>query len=561
MTKKIPVGISNFKKIIEENYYYVDKTLLVKDIADSSEVVLVTRPRRFGKSLNLSMLRYFYEISEQPTAHLFKDLAICKHPTLMQAQGKYPVIFITFKEILAPTYEEMLEQFAYTIAQEFNRHEYLLTSDALNKIEKKRFERLQNEEGSKADLANSLQFLSHVLAKHHQKQVVIIIDEYDVPVQSAYLQDFYEPLILFVKRLLTGLFKDNPVLEKGIISGIYTLAKSGIFTGLNNLDIYNLTDEKMADKFGFTEQEATDMLGFYKIQDPNAVKLWYNGYIFGDSHGMFNPWSMSKCIDKNGALEIYWANTSDNALLKKMITHASASTKTDLELLLTDQIIEKSVDESILFSDIDKVSEMIWTMLLFTGYVTYTHYSLKGGKKLCSLTIPHEEIKNLYKDLIEKIFSELVSSGKALEFLKALIEGDTELFATHLQNFILNSMSAYDVSSNEPEKSYHLFVLGLLVMLGDDYLVKSTQESGLGRYDLMIIPKQKHRKGIIIELKKVLTDKPEALEKAAQIAIDQIIATKYPQVLYEQDIHDIVCYGIAFKGKNVFVKSIELSNL
>lgn len=418
MTKRIPVGISNFKKIIEENYYYVDKTLLVKDITVSGEVVLVTRPRRFGKSLYLSMLRYFYEISEQSTAHLFKDLAICEHSTLMQKQGKYPVIFVTFKEILSPTYEEMLEQFAYTIALEFNRHEYLLSSAELNKSEKKRFERLQNEEGSKTDLANSLQFLSHVLAKHHQKQVVIIIDEYDVPVQSAYLQGFYEPLILFVKRLLTGLFKDNPVLEKGIISGIYTLAKSGIFTGLNNPDIYNLTDEKMADRFGFTQQEATAMLQYYKIQDPDSVKLWYNGYIFGDSQSMFNPWSMSKCIDRNGALEIYWANTSDNALLKKMITNASVNTKTDLELLLTGQIVEKSVDESILFSDIDNVSEMIWTMLLFTGYVTYTHYTLKGGKKLCSLTVPNQEIEYLYKDLIGKIFSEFVSNGKALEFLK-----------------------------------------------------------------------------------------------------------------------------------------------
>lgn len=559
MTKQIPVGISDFKEIIERNYYYVDKTLLIKDIVESGKVILITRPRRFGKSLNLSMLRYFYEQNEQSTAHLFDNLAVWQHPSLRELQGAYPVIFVTFKDLLSSSYEVMINQFAYAISQEFNRHEYLLSSSALNESEKKRFKRILNEEGSQVDLGTSLQFLLRVLAKHHKRNVVIIIDEYDVPVQNAYLYGFYEKLILFIKELLTSVLKDNPILEKAVITGIYTLAKAGIYTGLNNLDVYNLTDEKMADKFGFTLQEATAMFEYYNIQNPDEVKAWYNGYVFGKSHGIFNPWSMVKCVDKKGALILYWANTSDNALLKKMIMNATVNIKTDLELLLTDQTVEKLIDESILFADIDREPELIWTILLFTGYVTYTQYVLKGGKKVCSLAIPNQEIKYLYKDLIGKLFGQMVGSGKTVEFLRALTEGNTELFANHLRDFILNSMSSHDISSAEPEKSYHLFVLGILVMLGDEYIVKSNQESGLGRYDLMIIPKQKHRKGIVIELKKVSSDKSDALELAAQKAIEQILETKYAQAFYEQDIHDIICYGIAFAGKQVCVKSIELS--
>ncbi len=424
--------------------------------------------------------------------------------------------------------------------------------------DKERFNRLQNEKGTELDLASSLQFLSLVLSKHHQKKVIVLIDEYDVPIQAAYVHGFYEKLILFAKELFMGVLKDNPALEKGVITGIFTLAKAGIFTGLNNLDVYNLTKEKMADKFGFTSQEATALLQYYKIHDLDAVQQWYNGYIFGKRHDMFNPWSMIKCVENKGALEIYWANTSDNILLKKMITRAGAATKTDLEMLLTDHVVEKTVNESIVFPDLDVEPEIIWTILLFTGYVTYTHYEIKDGKKACSLTIPNQEIKFLYKDLIKRLFVELVRGGNAIEFLQAFTEGRTEAFSHHLQGFILNSMSVYDLSSSEPEQSYHLFVLGLLVMLSDEYTVKSNQESGFGRYDIMIIPKQKHRKGIVIELKKVWTDGPDALEKTAQKALDQIIEKRYTQALFEQGIKEVICYGIAFEGKQVFVKTLEL---
>ena len=530
MAKKIPVGIWNFRKIIEEDYYFVDKSLLIKEIAESGEVVLMTRPRRFGKTLNLSMLQYFYEKSEISTAHLFEGLAIWQYEEFRSLQGQFPVIFVTFKDIFQSTYGEMIKKFAFIIALEFKRHAYLLSSPALDASDSERFSRLQAEIGSERDLASSLHFLSRALSKHHNKKIMILIDEYDVPVQAAYVHGFYEQCILFAKELMTGAFKDNLALEKGLITGIFTLAKSGIFTGLNNLDIFNLTGERFADKFGFTAEEADTMLRYYNIQDLHEVQQWYNGYIFGTMHGIFNPWSIIKCIGNKGALEIYWANTSDNVLLKKMITNAGAATKIDLEILLTDQIIEKTIEESIVFPDLDLEPDMIWTILLFTGYITYKHYEIKEGKKACSLIIPNQEIKFLYKNLIKKLFIESVMGGKAVEFLQALTEGNNEIFSNHLQNFVLNSMSAHDLSSAEPEQSYHLFVLGLLVMLSDDYAVQSNRESGLGRYDIMIIPKQRHRKGIIIELKKVWTIGPDALEKAAQKAIDQIIEKNTPKL-------------------------------
>ncbi len=560
MTKKIPIGIWNFKKIIEEGYYYVDKSLLIKDIIDSGEVVLMTRPRRFGKTLNLSMLQYFYEISEQPTKHLFEDLAIWRHDEYKAFQGYYPVIFVTFKDIFQTSYEAMLKKYAFIIALEYKRHAYLLSSDILDSDDKERFNRIKSETGTELDLASSLQFLSLVLFKHHHKKVIILIDEYDVPVQAAYVNNFYTPLINFAKELLTGVLKDNPALEKGVITGIFTLAKSGIFTGLNNLDIFNLTDEKMADKYGFTSDEASALLRYYAIEDPDSVKRWYNGYIFGETHGMYNPWSILKCAEKKGQLQIFWANTSDNILLKRLIARSHPSIKSELEALLTGHEVEKIIEESIVFPDLDQRRDLIWTILLLTGYITYSHYKIKSGKKVCSLMIPNEEITFLYEDLIKQIFTELVTVGDSIEFLQALTEGKTDIFQDHLQNFVLNSISMHDLSSKEPEKSYHLFILGLLIMLKPHYNVTSNKESGLGRYDIMITPKEKHRNAIIIECKKVYGDDLDALEKGAQKALDQIIEKKYAQMLYAENIHRIIAYGIAFQGKNILIKSLIMNN-
>ncbi len=560
MKKILPVGISNFKWLRDHDFYYVDKSLLVQDLAPKGRVVLMPRPRRFGKTLNLSMLRYFYEKSDTPTAYLFEDLKIWELEEFRKEQGQYPVIFVSFKEIFQASYAEMMERFANIISIECKRHPELSTSSKLDEDEKERFKRLSAEKGSEFDLANSLKFLTEVLYKHHNKEVILLIDEYDVPVQAAYTHGFYDELLLFLKELLTGAFKDNDRIERGILTGIMTLAKAGIFTGLNNLDIYNLTHPKLADKFGFTFDEAEKLLKYYEINDLQNVKEWYNGYIFGKTNGMFNPWSMLKCIEMQGELEIYWSNTSNNVLISRLISRASSTTKSELEQLLIGSTIKKTIEESVIYPNIDKQQHLIWTVLLFTGYLTYTDYKTHKGKKVCDLIIPNEEIKYLYQDLITQLFTDSVAGDHVHTLLRSLLEGKTEIFSVLLQDFILTSMSTYDLASSEPESSYHLFILGLLVMLSSTHEVRSNRQSGLGRYDIMIIPKDKDKPGVVIEFKKVWKKIENGLELSAQSALDQIMEKKYAQELYAQGIQTVIAYGIAFEGKNVCVKSCTLEN-
>ncbi len=560
MKKILPIGISDFKDLRENNYYYVDKSLLIQDLAPKGRVASVQRPRRFGKTLNLSMLRYFYEKSDTSTAFLFEDLKIWQHKEFRKEQGQYPVIFVSFKEIFQSSYTEMLKRFAYCIALECKRHTELFTSTKLDDDEKEWLKRLSALTGSEFELASSLKFLTEVLYKHHGKKVIILIDEYDVPVQAAYIHGFYDTLILFLKELLTGALKDQSLIEKGILTGIMTLAKAGIFTGLNNLDIYNLTNPRLADKFGFTTDEAGELLEYYDINELTKVKEWYNGYIFGKTDGMYNPWSMLKCIESGGILEIYWSNTSDNILLKTLISRASSTTKSELEQLLTGNSVKKVVQESIVYPDIATQQNLIWTMLLFTGYLTYTDYTVDEGKKECDLIIPNQEIMFLYRDLITQLFTKSVAGDHVQDLLRSLLEGNTEIFSELLQDFILTSMSIYDLANSEPESSYHLFILGLLVMLSKTYEVRSNRESGLGRYDIMIIPKDTQKPAVVIEFKKVWKKSENGLEVAAQKALDQIIDKKYAQELYGQGIQTVIAYGIAFEGKTVCVKSCTLEN-
>lgn len=324
--QKIAIGISDYKELRDGNYYHVDKSLLIKELEEIGKVALIARPRRFGKTLNLSMLCYFFEISEPSNSSLFLDTAIWQLPQYRSLQGTFPVIFISFRTITDTTFESMLNQFRYVIAQEFKRHSYLLTSDKLDSDEKKRFLRISGQHSTEVDLGNSLEFLARLLFNHHQKKVIILIDEYDVPVQTAFIYDFYDKIIPFVKKLLTGALKDQKNLERGVITGNLTLAKAGIFTGLNNLDVFNVTRVPLADKFGFTTSELDKLLRYYGFEDKRtAIKEWFDGYTFGTTSELFNPWSVLKCLSNNGALEPYWVNTSDNVLLKLLIGGASSN--------------------------------------------------------------------------------------------------------------------------------------------------------------------------------------------------------------------------------------------
>lgn len=549
---KLPIGISDFKELREENYYYVDKTLLIKELSDlSSKVTLIPRPRRFGKTLNLSMLKYFYEYTEESNDHLFYNTQIWEYPKYKNEQGKYPVIFLTFKDCKENNWDKAYEKIALAIAEEFNRHKYLVKNN-LEQFEIDKFNRIRTLTASETELGDSLFFLSRILKSYHNKRPILLIDEYDVPIHSAYSAGFYNQMIELTRSLLTSVLKDNIYLEKSILTGILYIAKSGILTGLNNLNVLNLTSNHLADKFGFTDSEVTKLLSDTSVNQSNLkIQKWYNGYRFGNITPIYNPWSVLKCAQNDGALELYWSNTSDNVLLKRLIATSGKNIKTEFEELIQNKSIKQIIDESITFAELDTNPSALWSLLLFTGYLTYENYTLVGGRKECLLKIPNEEIKQLFINLIKTIFVTSLLGGQSEELLQALIEGKISIFQELLQNFVLNSMSTYDLPASEPEKSYHLFVLGLLVMLSSSYEVKSNRESGFGRYDIMLLPRQLNKPAIIIEFKKA--ESSETLDNAAQRALEQIENKNYAQEIKSKGINNILMLGIAFQGKTVRV--------
>jgi hypothetical protein len=556
--KKIPIGIVDFKDLIDQEYYYVDKTLLIRDVLESGKVLLLPRPRRFGKTLNISMLRYFFEKSDQPKTYLFTNTAIWQHDAYRILQGQFPVIYVTFKEIEELTWEVAYDKFAIVLYKEFDRHKYLLESN-LESYEREFFLRIIERRASLAELETSLQFLAGLLYTHYKKKPYVLIDEYDVPIQAAYLHGYYPEAIHFLKKLLSAVLKDGNEIEKGILTGILTLAKAGIFTGLNNLDIYNLTDLRISDKFGFTQDEVHKLLCHYGLEaHQETVAKWYDGYTFGTQNNLFNPWSVLSCIKNAAMFKPYWANSSNNELVKQLIGCASISTKTDLESLLSGVNVTQQIEESFTLPDLAHRSDLLWSLLLFTGYVTYSQHRINNkGKVECELKIPNAEIASLYSELITQIVQDSIVGGQVKNLLEALITGDTEILTKLLQSFVINTMSCFDIASDEPEKSYHMFVLGLLVLLQDTYEVKSNKESGLGRYDILLIPRKKNQTGqtgIVIEFKVVR--KGETLESAAAKALMQVSERKYIQELQDRQVNSIIAYGIAFEGKQLFIKKL-----
>lgn len=357
-----------------------------------------------------------------------------------------------------------------------------------------------------------------------------------------------------MRSLLSATLKDNSCLERGILSGILRTAKEGLFSGLNNLLVYTILDTEFEDKFGFTQREVQQLLKDWDLEDQlPSIQTWYNGYQFGNTT-VYNPWSLLSCVNKKGLLKPYWVNTSDNSLIKKLISSATNDVKEELEMLLHGEKVEKAISEAVIFPGIENNSNALWSLLLFSGYVTYKSCKLILGKTYCNLTIPNQEIRLLYHDLITEIFEETLTTSKVSILLQSLTSGDTHTFGILLQEFFINSISMYDLPATEPEKSYHLFVLGLLILLADHYQVKSNRESGLGRYDIMLIPKDVDKLGIIIEFKKATLPK-ESLELVAKKALAQIKEKEYTQELQNQGIKNIKLMGIACKGKKILIQA------
>ncbi|QXE20232.1 AAA family ATPase [Clostridium sp. 001] len=552
--KRISLGYSDFKRTIEDNYYFVDKTLFIKEVVeDGSAVILLPRPRRFGKSMNMSMLKCFFEKTEESNRELFRGLKIYSDKEIMKKQGQYPVIFITFKDVKDSSYDKTVEKIKDLIIEEYTKYIKLLDADILEKPEKAYFQRIIDREASEGEYELSLKNLSKFLSKYYNKRVFILVDEYDVPIQSGYLNNYYDKVIEFIRNLLSGALKDNSYLEKGILTGILRVAKESIFSGLNNINVCTILSSEYSEYFGFTEEEVEETLKYYGIEaNMEELKNWYNGYIFGD-RVIYNPWSVLNYVKRwKDGFKPYWTNTSSNDLVKTLVTKGGADLKRDLEELIKGNPIEKRINEDIVMGEIDKDTENVWSFLLFSGYLKVVKKRLDMGEMYCNLSIPNMEVNYLYRQIILGWFKESINNDKFNIMLKSLVTGDIETFEEIFGDYIIKSSSFFDISGDESEKIYHSFVLGMLVALNDKYEVKSNRESGYGRYDIMIIPRDKQKLGTIIEFKKVR--KKETIEEAVDKALKQIQEKKYRVELEDMGIKNIQEIGIAFEGKKVLVK-------
>ena len=536
--KKLPIGIDDFKKLIEKNAYYIDKTKYIEKILDDiSEVKLFIRPRRFGKTLNMLTLKYFFDIeNKEENRKLFKNLYIEKSEYFKE-QGQYPVIFISLKGLKEKTWENCFNEIKALISKLYNEFEFI--KKVLNESELNIFDKiwLKKDDG---EYTNALKNLTSFLYKYYKKEVILLIDEYDAPLINAYEYGYYDEAILFFKVFYGEALKTNLYLRTGIMTGIIRVIKAGIFSDLNNLKIYSILDKEYSDFFGFTQEEVKKALEDFNIEyELPEVKSWYDGYKFGNSE-VYNPWSILNFL-QHKELEAYWVKTSSNFLIKEALKNVNLDVKESLENLFNGENVEEVITGN---SDLSSLLSYhdIWELLLFSGYLTIDK---KIDKKLYSLRLPNREIKELFKDeFIDISFGE----SQFIKTMESLKRNKLEDFEKNLQKILLNSTSYQDTKN---EDFYHGLILGMTLYLDSQYYVTSNKESGLGRYDVTIEPKNKNNKGYILEFK--VTKNEEDLEKEAKQAIEQIISKKYDVSLKERGIKDIIILGVAFCGKLVKV--------
>ncbi|AKA69334.1 AAA family ATPase [Clostridium scatologenes] len=554
--KKIQVGTSDFKELIEDNNYFIDKSLLIKEfIENGAKIILTPRPRRFGKTLNLSMLKYFFDIrTKEETKDLFKGLKIEKEKEIMKLQGEYPIIFITFKNQKHISFENFEDGIKVLLSNLYKEHEYLLYSDNLTEFDKNDFKEIISRKASIGNVSEAISSLMGYMNKHYGRKVMLFIDEYDVPIQEGYLRGYYDEMIVLIRNLLTAALKDNPYVEKALITGILRVAKESIFSGLNNLEVNTILRYNFNDKFGFTEKEVEELANYYNaVEDMKNIKEWYNGYVFSGEI-MYNPWSVLNYLKniRDGFMP-YWINSSSNDLIKRLLLKGDKEIKLDLECLIEGKSINKVIDDTIVMAEVEDSNQNIWSFLLLSGYLKAVKTENIEGILNCELKIPNKEVLIFYKNLIVKWFQEAMTNQKYEEMISNLVTGDIENFGYAFQEFVMNNLSYFDVSGKEPEKVYHAFVLGMLVSISNTHKVKSNKESGFGRYDVMIIPKDISKPGIIIEFKKINVLSKETIEQGKKEALKQIDRMKYDEELINCGIEDIIKLAIVFKGKEVMI--------
>lgn len=554
MKKALPIGIDDFKEIVTRNYYYIDKSLFIKETLDNqTKATLIPRPRRFGKTLNISMLKYFFEKTENPNVRLFDNLAVAKYPDIMAHQGQYPVIFLTLKFIESLAWDKCLDKLKLIIGEEYRRHQYLLDGPLLDATQKNDFEAIINRQASEVQYEVSLKNLIVYLANIHQKKPIVLIDEYDVPIHAGFRNDYFINIISFMKSFLGDGLKDNKKLGFAVITGALRVARESIFTGLNNLEVCTFLNDAYADKFGLLENEVHEMLAYYSLEtNAEEIRSWYNGYTSG-SVTVYNPWSIINLAKQKGVLQPYWINTSSNDIIKSLITEGDAGIKIDIEALIARKSITKEVSENIVYADIKKNPNTLWNFLLFSGYLTFKDSRLIDIKPSADFFIPNEEVRYFFESTVLSWIEDQAGQQEYNLMLKSLITGDIATFRKLFSTFVLTSFSYFDVTGQKPERFYHAFVLGMLVSLASRYEIRSNRESGYGRYDVMLIPHDAKKPGIVIEFKKVDTYENETLEQAASDALKQIEVQNYAQEITAHGISTVVAVGIAFSGKNVLI--------
>ena len=538
--KRLAIGVSDFKKIIEGDFYYFDKTKLIEEIInDGSEVKLFTRPRRFGKTLNMSMLKYFFDIeNKEENKKLFKDLYIEKTDAFKE-QGQYPVIFLSLKDLKASNWEEMEEKISVVLSDLFSEYEYLI-NDLLGSDSNK-LKKIINEDANLSNLGRSLKLLTKILYEKYNKKVVVLIDEYDSPLVSAYINGYYEKAKDFFKTFYSSVLKDNSYLQMGVLTGIIRVIKAGIFSDLNNLRTYTILSDVYTDSYGLTEEEVEKSLKDYGIeQEISNVKDWYDGYKFGDSE-VYNPWSILNFLDFK-ELRAYWVDTSGNDLINDVLKNITKNTIEALERLFNGEGLKQNISGT---SDLSKLlsEDELWELMLFSGYLTVEE---KIDHKNYILRLPNKEIKELFRDtFLEKYFGR---GSKLLYLMEALTENRIDKYEERLQEILLTSVSYNDTKKGN-EAFYHGLIMGMGLYLEGEYITKSNIESGLGRYDFVIEPKNKTKRAYIMEFKS--TDSIENLEEVSKEALEQIENKKYDVSLKQNDIKDITYMGIAFCGKQI----------
>ena len=545
--KAVPVGIEDFKELIQDEYYYVDKTLLIDEmLMNKSKVTLFTRPRRFGKTLNMSMLRYFFDVKDkEENKKLFENLKIYDSE-YMSEQGKYPVIFVSLKDLKEDTWEECLESIKDIMYKIFNEYSFL--REKLNIVEKRQFDKIWEITGNERNFKTSLLDLSNYLNKYYGEKVIILIDEYDAPIINAFDKGYYNEAINFFQTFYSSALKTNNSLKYGILTGITRIIKEGIFSGLNNLKVDTILNKKYSEYFGLLESEVIEMLDYfgmkYKIEE---VKEWYNGYLFGESE-VYNPWSIVNYID-NGEIKAYWANVSGNTLLENMLDHAGESVYDDLKRFTDGESIEKYISDGTTIKSLLSNDDEIWQLLLYSGYLTKAKNQEKeSDSNIYNLKIPNKEIRKYFGNMfLNRFFGTEVKTNI---LIKALENGDIKKFEKTLGEIMINMLSHFDLDK-EMEKIYQVFMIGLVGFLMGKYEIISNDESGYGRYDLAMIPIKSNEKAYLMEFKISKTKK--GMEERAQKALKQIDEKKYDTRLKARGIKNILKIGVAFYGKEVKV--------